>query len=209
MPVSPSTALRYEQSDPDVRLMLRVRDDDAGAYEQLMRRYENRLMRFMQHMSPRIDMAEDLMQDTFLRVYRARKNYVPGAKFSTYLFTIAGNVVRNAKRTLSRRHEISESDVGTRNDGSRAMQITSVVQERSTLMPVRIAEQDERAGRIREAVDRLSDRQKMALLLSKFEGLSYAEIAESMSLTTKAVKSLLSRARVNLKEILDAEGDIV
>ncbi|MEL7267916.1 MAG: hypothetical protein AAFP69_24330, partial [Planctomycetota bacterium] len=71
LPVSPSTALRYEQSDPDVRLMLRVRDDDAGAYEQLMRRYENRLMRFMQHMSPRIDRREETYPASNPRPYRS------------------------------------------------------------------------------------------------------------------------------------------
>ena len=80
--------MRYQQSDPDVRLMLRVRDDDAGAFEELVRRYEARLVRLMYTIGPRADLAEDLAQETFMRVYRARKRYEAGAKFSTWLFTI-------------------------------------------------------------------------------------------------------------------------
>lgn len=70
------------------------------------------------------------------------------------------------------------------------------------MMPARLAEGAERAEVVRAAVDMLSDRQRMALMLSRFENMSYVEIAETMELTTKAVKSLLSRARVNLKELL-------
>ena len=69
-------------------------------------------------------------------------------------------------------------------------------------MPVRMAEGAERAAIVRAAVSQLGERQRMALMLSRFENLSYSEIAEAMGLTTKAVKSLLSRARVNLKELL-------
>lgn len=70
------------------------------------------------------------------------------------------------------------------------------------MMPARLVEGDERAEIVRAAVAALSERQRMALMLSRFENMSYLEIAETMGLTTKAVKSLLSRARVNLKEIL-------
>ena len=90
--------------------MLRVREDDASAFTELMDRYQARLVRLMHTIGPRHDMAEDLAQETFMRVFRARKNYEPGAKFSTWLFTIAGNVARNASRSLGRRHEVSEVD---------------------------------------------------------------------------------------------------
>ena len=194
--------MRYQQSDPDVRLMLRVKEDDAGAFEALVRRYESRLLRLMQHLGPRADLAEDLAQETFLRVYRARKSYVPGAKFSTWLFTIAGNVARNASRSVSRRHEVNEIDAPNKTAGEAGPLLASTVTEASGLMPVRIVEGDERAEIVRIAVSSLGERQRMALILSRFEQMSYAEIAETMGLTTKAVKSLLSRARVNLKEIL-------
>lgn len=182
--------------------MLRVKDDDAGAFEALVRRYEARLVRLMQHLGPRSDMAEDLAQEVFLRVYRARKSYVPGAKFSTWLFTIAGNVARNASRSVHRRAEVSEVDAPSADLSGAGSLLASTVTEASGLMPVRLAEGSERAAIVRAAVAQLGERQRMALMLSRFENLSYSEIAEAMGLTTKAVKSLLSRARVNLKELL-------
>ncbi len=195
--------MRYQQSDPDVRLMLRVRDDDAGAFEELVRRYEARLVRLMHTLGPSHELAEDLTQEVFLRVYRARKRYEPGAKFSTWLFTIAGNVARNSARTMSRRREVSEVDAPRSNDSpSNAQLLASTALEASGLMPTRLSEGSERAEIVRQAVESLSERQRMALMLSRFENMSYAEIAETMELTPKAVKSLLSRARVNLKEML-------
>lgn len=202
--VSPSTALRYQQSDPDVRLMMRVREDDAGAFEELVRRYQPRLVRLMQTMAPRRDLAEDLAQETFIRVYKARHRYVAGAKFSTWLFTIAGNVARNASRSAGRRKEVTEVDAPSDGDPeSRGQILASTALEASGLMPARLVEGAERAEIVRQAVGMLGERQRMALVLSRFENMSYQEIAETMDLTTKAVKSLLSRARVNLKEILE------
>ena len=201
--VSESTALRYQQSDPDVRLMLRVRDDDASAFAELMKRYETRLVRFMYTAGPRRDLAEDLAQETFMRVYRARKNYEPGAKFATWFYTIAGNVARNAARSLGRRREVSEVDAPRTSDAPSGPQVlAATVLDASGLMPTRLAEGAERAELVRAAVGSLSERQRIALILSRFENMSYIEIAETMDLTTKAVKSLLSRARVNLKVVL-------
>ena len=107
MALSESTAQRYESHDPDVRLMMQVRADDAEAFEALVVRYQNRLINLMGHLTGRSDLAEDLSQEVFLRVYRARKQYKPGAKFSTWLFTIAGNVASNARRSMSRRREVN------------------------------------------------------------------------------------------------------
>jgi RNA polymerase sigma-70 factor (ECF subfamily) len=183
--------------------MLRVRDDDASAFAELMRRYEARLVRLMHTIGPRHDMAEDLAQETFMRVFRARKTYEPGAKFSTWLFTIAGNVARNAIRSIGRRHEVSEVDAPRSEDAPSGPQLLAATAlEASGMMPARLVEGGERAEIVRAAVAALSERQRMALMLSRFENMSYLEIAETMGLTTKAVKSLLSRARVNLKEIL-------
>lgn len=199
--------MRYQQLDPDVRLMLRVRDDDEGnaaaAFEEIVRRYQNRLVRLMEHLGPRRDLAEDLAQETLLRVFRARKSYQPGAKFSTWLFTIAGNVARNAVRTQGRRREVAEVDSPGSPSGEQATVLEGIALERSGLMPARQVEGEERAEMVRRAIQSLGERQRMALMLSKFEGLSYIEIAEAMGLSTKAVKSLLSRARVNLKELLE------
>ena len=105
--ISDSTAQRYAAQDPDVRLMLLVREDNADAFADLMNRYQNRVVSLMMHLVNRRDMAEDLAQEVFMRVYRARERYVPGAKFSTWLYTIAHNVASNALRGLSRRKEVN------------------------------------------------------------------------------------------------------
>jgi len=194
--------MRYQQSDPDVRLMLRVKEDDAGAFEDLVRRYQDRLVRLFHHIGPGPEHAEDLTQDVFLRVYRSRAKYEPGAKFSTWLFTIAGNVARNAARSHGRRREVTEVDARRSVNDSQPSLIASMALEASALMPARVVEGEERAELVRRAVQSLGERQRMALMLSRFENMSYVEIAEAMDLTTKAVKSLLSRARVNLKELL-------
>ena len=201
--VSESTALRYQQSDPDVRLMLRVRNDDAAAFEELLRKYQPRLVRLMRTIGPKPDMAEDLAQETFMRVFRARHRYEAGAKFSTWLFTIAANVARNATRSAGRRQEVNEVDAPVTADGSQVAGILAATAlEASGMMPNRLVEGTERGNIVRQAVEALGERQRTALMLSRFENLSYAEIAETMGLSTKAVKSLLSRARVNLREIL-------
>ncbi len=183
--------------------MMRVRNDDAVAFEELLRKYQPRLVRLMRTIGPKPDLAEDLAQETFMRVFRARHSYEPGAKFSTWLFTIAANVARNAARSQGRRQEVNEIDAPPTADGSRAVGILAATAlDASSLMPGRLVEGSERGAIVRQAVEALGERQRTALMLSRFENLSYAEIAETMGLTTKAVKSLLSRARVNLREIL-------
>lgn len=194
--------MRYQQSDPDVRLMMRVRDDDAGAFEELVRRYQGRLVRLFHHIGPSAEVAEDLTQEVFLRIYRSRAKYEPGAKFATWIFTIAGNVARNAARSQGRRKEIAEADTRRSRDDSEGNLLTKVALDASGLMPARLVEGEERAEMVRQAVDKLGERQRMALMLSRFENMSYVEIAEAMGLTSKAVKSLLSRARVNLRDAL-------
>ena len=188
--------------------MMRVREDDMNAFTELTRKYQPRLIRLMHTIGPRHDMAEDLMQETFMRVYKARKRYVPGAKFSTWLFTIAGNVAKNAKRSVARRREVSEVDAPKlRETPSGAQVLASSVMDASGLMPTRLVEGGEQDAVVRAAVNTLSERQRMAMVLSRFENMSYAEIGEAMELSTKAVKSLLSRARVNLRDVLQSYVD--
>ena len=136
-----------------------------------------------------------------MRVYRARKSYEPGARFSTWLFTIANHVASNALRARSRRREVSlrSSDGGS--TGSRPLE--RVVQASSGQMPARQLDKAEMRDVVRLAVAALKERQRMAVLLSKFEGMSYADIAQTMELSPQAIKSLLSRARVNLRTTLE------
>lgn len=193
-------ASKYELLDPDVRLMLQVREGSAAAFEALVEKHQKRLVMVLEHLVSDRTQAEDLAQDVFLRVYRARERYVPTAKFSTWLYTITHNVASNSIRKSSRRKEIN---LVTSPSGSMPVRpLDTMAKDKSNLMPTRLADQKEMEGVIREAIQSLGSRQRMAMLLSKYEGMSYNEIAESMELTTQAVKSLLSRARGNLKEAL-------
>lgn len=201
MAISDSTAQRFTAQDPDVRLMLQVRDDNATAFEELMQRYQNRLVSLMSHQVGRRDLAEDLAQEVFLRVYRARKRYVPGSKFSTWLYTIANNVALNALRGLARRKEIN---LVNRESGENATNpIEATATAASGLMPTRQLDKAELRDIVKLAIATLNERQRMAVLLNKFEHLSYDEIADVMQLTPSAIKSLLSRARSNLREVLE------
>jgi RNA polymerase sigma-70 factor, ECF subfamily len=199
--ISESSAMNYQLHDPDVRLMLQVRDDDAAAFEELMLRYQNRLVTVLEHLVGQRDLAEDLAQDVFLRVYRARKRYVPGAKFSTWLFTIANNVASNALRSQSRRREINLKPKPGESTGANTLE--HMLQDASSLMPTRQVDKTEMREVVREAISTLNERQRMAVLLSKFENMSYEDIAESMQMSPQAIKSLLSRARGNLRAVLE------
>lgn len=192
--------INYEQHDPDVRLMLQVKAGDAAAFTELVLRYQNRLLTILDHLVNNREQAEDLAQEVFLRVFRARERYEPGAKFSTWLFTIANNVASNALRSRSRRREVGVPE-GNGAD-STPMALDQLAKAASGFMPTRALDKAEQAEMVRQAVAALSERQRLALLLAKFEGMSYQDIAITMDLTVPAIKSLLSRARVNLKEIL-------
>jgi RNA polymerase sigma-70 factor, ECF subfamily len=191
----------YAAIDPDVRLMLEVRDDNAAAFEQLVVRYQDRLIHVLEHVVHSREWAEDLTQEVFLRVFRARKTYEPGAKFSTWLFTIANNVASNSLRNRSRRKEVAVS--GTGQSDSTALSLGELAVAKSTFLPARRLDKLEMAEVVRLAMESLGERQRMALLLNKFENMCYQDIADTMDLSVKAVKSLLSRARVNLKAILE------
>ncbi len=200
MTVSESSARRYTL-DPDVRLMLEVREGSATAFEELVVRYQARLVRVLEHLVGRRELAEDLAQEVFLRVYRSRQQYVPGAKFATWLFTIANNVASNALRDRSRRPEVTLAGSESGPLGPRPMD--RLVQATSGAMPTRQIAKAELRDVVRMAMESLSERQRLAVLLNKFEGMSYADIAHAMELSPQAIKSLLSRARENLRQMLE------
>ena len=181
--------------------MLQVRDDDASAFEELMLRYQGRVLSVLRHVVGTHELAEDLTQEVFLRVFRARKTYTPGAKFSTWLFTIANHVALNALRSRKRKPEHQFSSAGASTGSMNTLEMS--VPENSALMPTRQLDSQEMRETVRQAVETLGESQKMAVMLNKFEGMNYADIAQIMQLTPQAVKSLLCRARVNLKEILE------
>jgi RNA polymerase sigma-70 factor (ECF subfamily) len=189
--VSESSARRYALRDPDVRLMLEVRDDNAAAFEELVLRYQDRLVGLLTHLMGSRDPAEDLAQEVFLRVYRSRKAYVPGAKFSTWLFTIANNVASNALRTLARRHEVRPE---MRSSGPMGVHpMDHLAQASSSALPSRRLAKAETREMVRLAIGSLNER---------FENMCYDDIAEVMQLSPQAIKSLLARARGNLRDVL-------
>ena len=181
--------------------MLEVRDGIATAFEELVVRYQARLVRVLEHLVGRRELAEDLAQEVFLRVYRSRQQYVPGAKFATWLFTIANNVASNALRDRSRRPEVTLA--GSESGPLGVRPLDRLVQASSSAMPTRQIDKAELRDVVRMAMESLSDRQRLAVLLNKFEGMSYVDIANTMELSPQAVKSLLSRARENLRQMLE------
>ena len=183
--------------DPDVQRMLRVRDDDEAAFVEIVEAYQNRLIGIFTHVLHDSAAAEDLAQEAFLRVYRARHRYQPTAKFATWLFRIANNLASNRQRSVSRRKEVSLKGTDSGVLGNRPQE--ELAMEKSGLMPGRQLDKQEMREVVRRSLDTLNDRQRMAVLLNKFEHMSYADIAASMELSVQAVKSLLTRARENLR----------
>ncbi|GAB5441586.1 MAG: sigma-70 family RNA polymerase sigma factor [Fuerstiella sp.] len=187
-------------ADPDVQLMLQVVAGNHAAFEDLVSRYQDRLIGFFFHMVRDRTLAEDMAQEVFMRVFRARQRYSAKARFSTWLFRIAHNLASNQKRGLARRREIplvndaSEREVRPEEE---------ILAEKSALMPTRRLDSMETQDIVRQALEQLNERQKTAVLLHKFEGMSYQEIGEILDLNVVAVKSLLSRARSRLKETLE------
>src|SRR5437588_12013803 len=181
--------------------MLRVREDDNVAFTELVELYQHRLVTVMHHLIGNKEEAEDLAQEVFLRVYRARKKYRPRAKFSTWLFTIANNLALNALRNRQRKPAVRLDVHDSGPLGPRPAD--QLVRDRAN-QPGEHMQQQELAAVIQQALEGLNERQRMAVVLNKFEDMNYAEIAEIMGLTTKAVKSLLSRARENLRAVLKA-----
>ena len=184
-----------------MRLMLEVRGDNAKAFEELMLRYQGRVVAILDHLVGSRDLAEDLAQDVFLRIYRARKSYVAGAKFSTWLFTIVNNVACNALRSRARRREVGLRPPASASTGVRVLE--RMAQASSSQIPSRQLDKAEMRDVVRLALESLNERQRIAVLLNKFEEMSYADIALALEMSPQAIKSLLSRARMNLREVLE------
>ncbi|ADV60792.1 RNA polymerase, sigma-24 subunit, ECF subfamily [Isosphaera pallida ATCC 43644] len=193
--------------DPDVRLMLATRAGVPGAFERIVSHYQDRLLGIVAHLVGRgsgtSDETEDLVQEIFLRVHRARTSYTPRSKFSTWLFTIANHVVANHLRSKGRRPWVTASATTMAPTGV----LASAPSREAT--PSTQLKRDELARVVQEALNELSEDQKLAVLLQKFEDLGYAEIAAILGKSEAAVKSLLARARRTLRERLQAylDGD--
>lgn len=189
---------RLRLDDPEVGLMLQAQEDEPDAFAELVDRYWTRVFgRFCRQLGDRQE-AEDLTQDVFLRLYRSRKRYRPEAKFATWLFHITQNVARNALRSRRRRPCTSLEALTVGEDDVTG---SGLLPDRGE-PPSRPLERAEMAGVLRDAVSQLADRQRAALELHQFEDRTYNEVAAELDMTPKAAKSLLYRARNQLRENL-------
>src|SRR5690242_16391512 len=162
----------------DVQLMLDVKAGDDSSFDFLLQKYRSPLVNFLNRMVRDSSTAEDLAQEVFLRVYRARKQYSPSAKFTTWLFRIATNVALNSFRDT--RHRPME------------------LQAREKRIDERLLERD-RIETIRRAILALPEKQRAAVVLHKYEEMDYAEISSVLDCSESALKSLLFRAYESLR----------
>lgn len=179
------------EHDTDVALMRRVKDGDEDAFRQLIERHQRVVINVIHRAIGDAWEAEDLAQRVFIQVYRSAGRYQPTAKFTTWLFTITHNTIRNEYRRRSR-HAAESIDA-----------LPEGVELPATgNNPASEASERELQQRIRAAVQELPDAQRTAVILCRYEGQSYEEIAAVLGCSVSAVKSLLHRARETLKERL-------
>lgn len=179
-------------------LMLRLRDGDDLALNELMQRWQKPLAAFIHRYVGNADDALDLAQETFVRVYQSRARYQPSAKFSTWLFTIASNLCRNHARWRSRHPAVSLHTPADGN-GDHTFEQTLPSQDPS---PADNAERDDLACAVREHVQALPHDLKTAVLLFEYDERSHDEIAAVLGCTPKAVETRLYRARKLLRDSL-------
>jgi RNA polymerase sigma-70 factor (ECF subfamily) len=175
----------------DAELMLRVKDGDEGSFADLLHRHRNPVVNYLYRMVQNAAIAEELAQDVFLRVYRARANYEPSAKFTTWLYCIATNVALNHLRDGRMARRMAALD-DPENDIGRGLAAPEPNVEQRMVA---------RSGNweVRQAVMALPAKQRAAVILHKYQELDYRQIAASLGCSESAVKSLLFRAYESLR----------
>lgn len=195
---SPLATSESPEAMADAEVMLKVKTGDESAFTYLVQKYRRPMISFMYRMCHNPAAAEELAQEVFLRVYRSRTSYEPTAKFSTWIYRIATNLAVNHARDT--RHERPEKSVrldepdpetGTTPDLADA----SLTAEDQIL-------QRERMAMIRAKVHALPERQRVAVIMHKYQQMDYRQIAEVLKLSESATKSLLFRAYESLREQL-------
>jgi RNA polymerase sigma-70 factor (ECF subfamily) len=180
----------------DVQLMLDVKAGDEQSFELLLRKYRTPLVNFLYRMVRDTAVAEDLAQEVFFRVYRARQEYAPSAKFTTWMFRIATNLALNSVRdNRHRQMDVSmDQTVDTGEDEMRALEVP----DRSPSVEQELVARC-RAEMILKAIHALPEKQRAAVLLHKYQELDYDEIARVLECSESALKSLLFRAYETLR----------
>ena len=182
----------------DVQLMLDVKAGDEQSFALLLHRYRSPLVNFLYRMVRNREQAEDLAQEVFLRVYRAREEYVPSAKFTTWLFRIATNLALNSVR--DHRHERMEIsiDAPITTDAEDGDERTLDIPEKHPNIEQHLVD-EARRKMILHSINKLPEKQRAAVLLHKYQELDYGEIAKILECSESALKSLLFRAYETLR----------
>jgi RNA polymerase sigma-70 factor (ECF subfamily) len=187
-----------DRRDADAETMLRFKHGDEAAFAELVRRHQGRIVSLAYRYLGSAADAEDLAQEVFLRLYRAKESYEPKALFSTWVHRITANACLNFIRGRKARRRVSGPMTGDATSGDDAAEF----EDENAEAPGERMEKDELARVLRRIVDDLPERQRLAIVLNKYEGLCYEDVAAAMEMSIPAVKSLLTRARVNIKEKL-------
>ncbi|GIV58568.1 MAG: RNA polymerase sigma24 factor [Rhodothermaceae bacterium] len=188
----------------DELLMEQLQAGTVEAFDLLVERYSSKLMRYLLDFLGDPQRAEDLLQDTFLRVYRNRHAYRRFAKFSTWIYTIAGNLARSEYRKNKRRKTTYTLRVGTRDQEEYELPLPD-----ETFSPERETERTFEEQAIQEALAQLSPRYWEVVVLRDVQQLTYDEIAEITGLPMGTVKSRINRGRIRLQQILRDRYGIV
>ena len=187
----PGTQGRSEEDAEDVRLMRLVAGGDTSAFEKVIERHQALVAGTAARMLGSNSDVEDIAQQVFIRVWKSARRYVPRAKFTTWLLKITRNLVFNELRRARRRAQVPlQSDPA-------AEEI--LLKDETNPAPDASLLENELRQAIEEAIMQLPESQRMALVLRRYEQLSYEEIAEVLDLSVPAVKSVLFRARTELR----------
>ena len=178
--------------EPDAQLMLRVKDGDACSFELLLSKYRRPVVNYLYRMVQNQGIAEELAQEVFLRVYRARTSYEPTAKFTTWLFRITTHLALNSLR--DRKGEKRQLSLDAAADDQQPLEVADVRRNREQQLV-----DDARLESVRAAIAGLPDKQRAAVLMHKYQELDYAQIAGVLGCSVSAVKSLLFRAYETLR----------
>ena len=173
----------------DVELMLKVQNGDDNAFEKIVERHQKWIINLAYKYIGNSTEAEDIAQEIFIKIYKARKRYKPTAKFTTWLHTIAVNVCLNSIR-------------GRKNDPNIHIVEDDILKSDKAVEPSKDMENAEISSAVKAAIDALPENQRLAVILTRYEDMSYDEAAEVMNTSVEALKSLLFRAKDNLKERL-------
>jgi RNA polymerase sigma-70 factor, ECF subfamily len=187
----------FAQMD-DAAIMLELKAGNMAGFDFLIQKYRKPIINFMYRMTRNQAVAEELAQEVFLRVYRSRETYRAEARFSTWLYRIATNLGVNQARDT--RHERAASTVYL-DEADSETGTTPDVADSTPDVESRLL-RDERMAAIRDHVLALPERQRMAVLMHKYEGMDYSQIGEVLKLSESATKSLLFRAYQTLREKL-------